>query len=173
MVKLATFGILCLLALLVSLCTKGEGRTLRVAASVLAVNWLLFAMPWIYAPLAPSFIVSSAGVRVSNLDMWALADLISLMVIGWHGRFIWWSPMLWSIYLVTLCMYSIAWALELQYVEYKYVLDGALIVQIAIILAMGGGGCADYLLDRWRRLRLLAMVNSGADKAPQGRVAGS
>ena len=152
MTKLATFGLMCAAALLVSLFAKKDGHVLRVAAAVIASNWLLFAMPWIYAPAALSFAVGG-----SNLDAWAMTDLLSMVVIAWAGRGAWWSPAIWSLYLVTLSMFSIAYALGLPYDQYLYVLDGALIVQLSMIFVIGGGDVADFLSDRWRysRLRIL------------------
>lgn len=147
MVKLATFGALCALALLASLCAKKDGQVLRVAASIILGNWLLFAMPWIYAPAAPAFVLGG-----DNLDAWALADLLSMIAIGWLARDQWWAPAVWSPYLINLSMYAIAWGSNMQYIDYMYVLDAALILQLAVVLAIGGGDCADYLLDRWRNL---------------------
>ena len=147
--KLATFGILCLLAVVVAACTRTDGRFIRASATVLAGNWLLFAMPWIYAPAAPAFAFQS-----SNLDAWAMADLLSLIMIGWAGRRTWWSPILWSPYLVTLTMFAVAWSSGLPYEQYMHVLDAALAFQLLIIFTVGGGDCADYLSDLWRHRRI-------------------
>lgn len=149
MLRLALFGLACTVALLVALPAKRDGHVLRVAALILWGNWLMFAMPWIYAPAAPAFVV-----RSSNLNIWALTDLLSMVAIGWAGWRVWWSPAVWSLYLVTLSMFAIAYATGLPYEQYMYVLDGALIVQLAVVLTIGGGDCADYLSDFWRAVRL-------------------
>ena len=68
-------------------------------------------------------------------------------------RHTWWAPVLWSPYLVTLSMHAVAWANDLEYVAYKDVLDAALIVQLATLFVVGGGGCADRVFDCCRRFR--------------------
>ena len=159
------YGIACALALLVALCARQDGHVLRVGAAVLGGNWLLFAMPWIYAPAAPAF-----AMQVSNLDAWALTDLISMVAIGWAGRDTWWSPALWSPYLVTLWTFAIAWAVGLPYVEYKAVLDAMLLIQLATIFAIGGGDCADHLSDSWKRLRVRAVGCAAGASAALSRL---
>lgn len=162
MLTMALFGIACVLAFLVALCARQDGHALRVGAAVLGGNWLLFAMPWIYAPAAPSF-----ALQVNNIDAWALADLLSMMAIGWAGRDAYWSPALWGPYMVTLSMFAIAWTGGLPYVEYKYVLDAALTLQLAVIFAIGGGDCADYLSDLGRRCRVRLMGLAARASGPR------
>lgn len=156
MLRLSLFGLVCTVALLVALPAKRDGHVLRIAALILWGNWLMFAMPWIYAPAAPAFVV-----RSDNLSAWSLTDLLSMIAIGWVGRRVWWSPAVWSLYLVTLPMFAIAYMTGLPYEQYMYVLDGALIVQLAVVLTIGGGDCADYLSDIWRASRLRFLGRSG------------
>lgn len=159
------YGIACALAYLVALCARQDGYVLRVGATVLGGNWLLFAMPWIYAPAAPAF-----ALEVSNLDAWALTDLISMVMIGWAGRDTYWSPALWGPYLITLSMFAIAWVSGLPYVDYKFVLDAALTIQLAVIFAIGGGDCADYLSDLWRTCRLRILGDGPGSTAAASRL---
>lgn len=161
------YGIACGLALLVALCARQDGHVLRIGAAVIGGNWLLFAMPWIYAPAAPAFTLGG-----SNLDAWAVTDLLSMIAIGWAGQNVYWSPALWSPYLITLSMFAIAWTVGLPYLAYKYVLDAALTIQLATIFAIGGGDCADYLSDLCGRIRLyLVGIASGATAAASRLVA--
>lgn len=119
------------------------------AAWVLAVNWLLFSMPWIHAPLAPAFLAYEYGFTFSNKDMWAVADVIALIAVMTKCRHAWWSPLLWVPYLITLTMHAIAWCNGLEYIEYRAVLDASLVMQLAVIFMLGGGGCADRVFGVW------------------------
>lgn len=132
------------------------------AAWVLAGNWLLFASAWIYAPLSPAFLLYGVGIKVKQEDMWALVDLLSLIVVAHRSRYLWWGPLLWSTYLVTLSMHAIAWGAGLEYLEYRSVLDGALLLQIAIILTLGGRGIADRVSAAWRSRILPRLPKLGA-----------
>jgi len=160
-IKLALFGVLCVLAIAVAHCAREERDCVVFTAWVLALNWLLFASYWIYAPSSPAFLLYAIGIQVKHEDMWALADLVSLVAVGWHCRNLWWSPLLWCVYLVTLVMHVIAWANSLQYTDYIEVLDAALIIQLAVIFMLGGGGCADLLSNCWTRLRGVGRTAGG------------
>lgn len=129
------------------------------AAWTLAINWLLFSSFWIYAPLSPAFLVYGAGeqlgieIAVRHEDMWALADLMSLVAVSIRCRNAWWSPLLWVPYLITLTMHTIAWCNGLEYIDYRAVLDASLVIQLAVIFTLGGGGCADRMSDLWGGFR--------------------
>lgn len=148
-----TFGLICVLAVAVSACVKVDRAPVLTAALVIATNWLLFSMPWIYAPASLAFMLSGWGIDVSTEDTWSVIDLISLMIVGGVCRRFWWSPILWSAYLVTLSMHAVAWANGLEYLDYRRVLDAALILQLATLFVVGGGDCADRVFDCWRSLR--------------------
>lgn len=79
-------------------------------------------------------------------------------------RYTWWAPVLWSPYLVTLSMHAVAWANDLEYVAYKDVLDAALLVQLATLFVVGGGGCADRLSHFWCRYSFRSMGRSSMAK---------
>jgi hypothetical protein len=172
MIPVALFGILCVAAIIAAYCARlpaGERDCAIAAAWVLTANWLLFVLPWLYSPLSPAFLLSGAGFAVTHEDMWALADLLSLIVVAHHSRNVWWAPLLWSTYLVTLCMHAVAWSAGLQYLEYRSVLDGSLLLQIAIILTLGGRGIADRVSAAWRsrvlpRLPKLAAYLAGGPR---------
>lgn len=148
-----TFGLLCALAVAVSACVKVDRGSVLAAALVITANWLLFSMPWIYAPASLAFVLSGWGIDVSTEDTWSVIDLASLIAVGLTCRRFWWSPILWSAYLVTLSMHAVAWANGLEYLDYRRVLDAALILQLATLFVVGGGDCADRLLDCWRSFR--------------------
>jgi len=158
MLKLALFGIFCLAAVLVSLCAKRDRSVMVAISGVVTVNWLLFAMPWIYAPAAPAFVAYAIGLPVHNVDAWAAVDLLSMMAVIGVGWRTWWAPLLWSPYLVKLPTYATAYAFGFQYVDYAAVLDMGLTVQLAILFMIGGGDCADYLLALGVRLRRLGRM---------------
>lgn len=172
MISVALFGGLCVAAITAGYCARlpaGERDCAVVAAWVLAVNWLLFASAWIYAPLSPAFLLYGLGLKVTQQDMWAVTDLLSLIVVAHRSRHVWWGPLLWSTYLVTLAMHVIAWAAGLAYLEYRSVLDGSLLLQIAIILTLGGTGVGDRLSAGWRgsvlpRLPKLAAYLAGGPR---------
>lgn len=148
-----TFGLMCALAVLVSACVKVDRVPVLTAALVIATNWLLFSMPWIYAPASLAFVLSGWGIDVSTEDTWSVIDLASLIAVGLTCRRFWWSPILWSAYMVTLSMHAVAWANGLEYLDYRRVLDAALILQLATLFVVGGGDCADRVFDCWRSLR--------------------
>lgn len=152
MISLTLFGIVCAAAVAVAhmarLATE-ERDCVVFAAWVLLGNWMAFSMPWIYAPASPAFVAYSLGLRAGNVDMWALFDLISLLLVAIKCRNAWWSPLLWIPYLITLTMHSIAWCNGLEYIDYRAVLDASLVMQLAVIFTLGGGGCADILLNYW------------------------
>lgn len=147
MLKLATFGLMCAVALVVAACSREDRRIATVAALVVLVNWLLFAMPWIDNDLSLAHLAKMIGMPAKHEDAWALMDLLSLVIVAWVGRSVWWSPMVWTVYLATLAMHAVAWANGLQYEEYATVLDACLVVQIAVLFVVGGDGCAAYLSD--------------------------
>jgi len=148
MIWSAFFGVACLAALVVCHHAR-EGRAcLKVAAWVVFANWALFAASW-YPAVAPSFLLYRFGVDVSPEDIWSLTDLISLSIVAYTCRQHWWSPLIWTPYLVCLCMYVVAWVNGLNYMDYNEVLDGALLVQLAVLFTLGGDACADYLSSRW------------------------
>ena len=148
-----TFGLMCTLAVAVSACVKVDRAPVLTAALVITANWLLFSMPWIYAPASLGFVLSGWGVDVSTEDTWSVIDLASLIAVGLTCRRFWWSPILWSAYMVTLSMHAVAWANGLEYLDYRRVLDAALILQLATLFVVGGGDCADRMFDCWRSFR--------------------
>lgn len=151
--SIVTFGLICAAAVAVSSCVKVDRACVVTAALVVTANWLLFSMPWIYAPASLAFIATDMGVKVTTEETWSVIDLLSLVAVGITCRRVWWSPILWSAYLVTLAMHAIAATNGLEYLDYRRVLDAALIIQLATLFVVGGGDCADRLLDRWRGLR--------------------
>jgi len=155
MIKLVTFGLLCAAAFIVAAYSREDRRCVMVAAGVVWINWLLFCMPWIYNPASPAHLMKLAGFDVQHSDMWAVADLLSLVTIILCCRRQWWSPVLWAPYLVTLAMLAVAWANNMEYVQYRAVLDAALVAQLATLFVVGGGGCADRVFDCCRSLRRL------------------
>lgn len=155
MLRLALYGTFCLAAVLVALCAKTDRQMMIVTASQMLLNWLLFVMPWIYAPASLAWIVSAHGVYIHNVDAWAVTDLLSLVLVLRIGWRVWWMPAFVMIYLIKLSTYAIAWATAAEYLEYRDVLDMGLTVQIALVLMIGGGDCADYLLSVGARLRRL------------------
>lgn len=148
-----TFGLMCALAVAVSACVKVGRNAVLTAALVILANWLLFAMAWIYPEASPAFVMTDLGVYMTHEDTWSVMDLVSLMIVGIVCRRFWWSPILWSAYLVTLSMHAVAWANGLEYLDYRRVLDAALILQLATLFVVGGGDCADRVFDCWRSLR--------------------
>lgn len=152
MIGLALFGMACVAAVAVAYAARlatEERECVVFAAWVLLGNWLTFSMPWIYAPASPAFIVYSFGLHVRNIDMWAFADLACLALVAIKCHRAWWSPLLWIPYLITLTMHSIAWCNGLEYIDYRAVLDASLVMQLAVIFTLGGGGCADRMSDLW------------------------
>ncbi len=157
--EVAISAVACVTAIAVAYHAREDRDLTIMVALIIAVNWLLFAMPWIYAPASIAFIAYDFGLPARQEDGWATVDMISLMIVAWRARDAWWSPLIWSIYLVMLAMHAIAWANGLQYVEYKYVLNAALIIQLAVIFMLGGGGCADRLLSIRADLRRMVRAS--------------
>lgn len=162
MVKLVTFGSLCTIAFLVALCAKNDRACLTKAAGAILLGWLLFSMPWIYAPASYAFLI---GAPARQEDGWALFDLIGMVFVVLSCWSVWWGPLLWIPYLITLTMYAVASANHLEYNQYETVLDASLSVQLAVIFLIGGPGCADRLLDCWRSVRGVGVSASGKHKA--------
>lgn len=155
MSKLVIFGVLCVASILIGAFARQDSRTLAVSGGVIAGNWLLFSMPWIYAPASFAFVVNAAGVSCSQLDGWAIIELCALITLVGVCWRVWWGPMLWAPSLINLTMYAVAYANHLEYVEYQNVLDASLSVQLAVIFVLGGPGCADRVLRCWRVCRLV------------------
>lgn len=151
--SIVTFGMLCAACIAVSSCVKVNRNAVVIAAMVITTNWFLFSMPWIYAPASLAFIVSGWGMYMTHEETWSAVDLFSLVAVGVACRHLWWSPILWSTYLVTLSMHAVAWANGLEYLEYRRVLDAAIILQLATLFVVGGGDCADRVFDCWRSFR--------------------
>lgn len=162
MVKLVTFGTLCVIAFLVALCSKDDRTCLTKAAGAILLGWLLFSMPWIYAPASYAFLV---GAPARQEDGWALFDLLGLVVVTLSCWRVWWGPLLWSPYLITLTMYAVAYANHLEYNQYETVLDASLSVQLAVIFLIGGPSCADRVFNCWRRVRSVELRSGGRPKA--------
>lgn len=57
-------------------------------------------------------------------------------------------------YLVTLAMHAVARCNGLEYLDYRRVLDAALIIQLATIFVVGGGDVANRLSNWWGGIRL-------------------
>lgn len=153
MVKLVTFGALCLLSVIAAACAREQRRCAVLAAMVILANWVLFVMPWVYNPASPAHLLKVAGYPSSHENMWALADLVSLCAIGWFCRDRLWAGILIGQYLGMLAMLAVAQVNGLQYVDYSMALDAALTVQLAVIFTLGGGGVSDRLSAGWRRGR--------------------
>lgn len=147
------FGVACLLAVFVCHHAREERACLRIASWVVFANWALFASAW-YESIAPAFALDRIGIYMPPEDIWSLTDLTSLCAIIYACRRCWWAPLLWTPYLVCLCMYAVAWVNSLDYMDYKEVLDGALLVQLAVLFTLGGDACADYLSRRWGLRRM-------------------
>jgi len=163
MLPLALFGASCAAVITATCLAREEREELRFAATAVGINWLLFASFWIYAPLSPAFLVYGSGeamgwaIPVRHEDMWALADLLCMIAVGLRCRLIWWAPLIWGLWFAQLTMLSVAWANGLEYLDYKPMLDASLVMQLLALLALstlGGNGCADRLLNLWRRVRL-------------------
>lgn len=158
MIKLTLFGALCAVAMFVAWHAREERQCVFLSAIVVSTNWLLFSSYWIYAPLSPAFVVFGAGealgvrLPVRHEDMWALTDLASLAVILVMCGRLWWSAFFIATYLAMLTMHAVAYVMGLEYLDYRHVLDAGLIIQLAVLLLLGGDGCGDYLLGRWDRL---------------------
>lgn len=160
--KLATFAVLLVLAIVVASCSRYDRPCLVKVAYILAANWLAFSMPWIYAPASYAFLL---GAPARQEDGWALFDLLSMVgviTVCWR---VWWAPVIWSIYLIMLTMHVVAWANGLEYVEYAAVLDTGVAVQLAVVFMVGGPGCADRLLASWSRVRSLGLLACTGRKA--------
>lgn len=157
--SIVTFGLFCAASVAVSTCVRVDRGPVLIAALVIAANWLSFAMPWIYAPVSFPFVLADYGIHVRTEDTWAIVDLLSLVAVGLVCRRLWWAPILWSAYLVTLAMHAVAWANNLQYLDYRRVLDAALILQLATLFVIGGGDAANRLSDGWRWFRSLGMAS--------------
>lgn len=153
MVKLATFGLLCVAAFVVAAHSHEERKFCVFASKVVGINWLLFSMPWIYNPLSPAHIAVTWGVPAHHIDMWAICDMTAMILLATAGRNVWWSPVLWCINMSMLATYAVAWSSGMEYVEYETILDAGLVIQLATIIAVGGEGCADRLSDCWRSIR--------------------
>lgn len=147
---IALFGGLITLAIFVAHFAGRSKERVIFCACIIALNWIQFAMPWIYAPASPAFLLPLIGVYADHESIWAVCDLLSLLAIGWVCRAEHWSPLVWGPYLSMLAMIAAAWVTGMEYVEYDHILNAALLVQLAAIFAIGGGGCADYLSARWR-----------------------
>lgn len=154
MCKLVTFGLLCVAALVVAAHSREDRAFAKVAGWTVLGNWALFVMPWVYNPLSIAHLLKVAGLPIGHEDAWALTDLASIFIIGYAGRHVWWSPIIWSLHMSMLAMLSVAWANSLEYIQYSAVLDACLIVQLAVLFLVGGEGCADHLSSLWCRLRV-------------------
>jgi hypothetical protein len=153
MIKLVTFGVLCVLAVAAAACARQDRRYALFAALVILANWTLFVMPWVYNPASPAHLMKVAGYPASHENMWALADVLSLCSIGWFCRDHLWTGILLGNYLGMLSMLAVAHVNGLKYVDYSMALDAALTVQLAVILTLGGGGVSDRLSAGWHRGR--------------------
>jgi hypothetical protein len=150
MLKLATFAILCSLAVLFAACAKEERECALVASATILGNWFLCSMPWIYNPASFAHLAKLAGLQLSHEQTWAAIDLFSMIVICWHCRYQWWSAIMWATYMIMLTMHVVAWQTEMNYDQYETVLDAALVCQLAVIFMLGSDGVADRLLAYWR-----------------------
>lgn len=162
-VILALFGLSCAAVITAACLAREEREELRFASVAVGINWLLFASFWIYAPLSPAFLVYGSGeamgleIPVHHEDMWAIVDLVCMVAVGLRCRFMWWSPLVWGLWFAQLTMLAVAWANSLEYLDYKPMLDASLVIQLLALLALstlGGNGCADRLLNLWRRFRV-------------------
>jgi hypothetical protein len=152
MCKIAFFFVMCVAAICVAYCAKEERDCVTFTAWALAANWVLFVTPWIYAPVSPAFLAYDLGFPARTEDAWAAMDLICLVAVGWKTRDLWWSPYLWGAYLIVLAMHAVARFNGLIYEDYEAVLDAALVIQLAVIFSLGGGGCADRLSSSWHNV---------------------
>jgi len=171
MCKLVTFGLLCVAALVVAAHSREDHAFAKVAGWTVLGNWALFVMPWVYNPLSIAHLLKIAGLPVVHEDAWALTDLASIFIIGYAGRYVWWSPIIWSLHMSMLAMLSVAWANSLEYIQYSAVLDACLIVQLAVLFLVGGEGCADRLSDCWRDIRRMGGPAGTSTKAFSAREA--
>lgn len=160
--KIATFGLVCLLSIAAASCARHDRACAVKVACILSVNWLLFSMPWIYAPASYAFLIGSPARQE---DGWALFDLVSLVLAAWACRRVWWAPVIWATYLNLLAMHAVAYALSIEYVDYAPVLDAGLAVQLAVIFMAGGPGCADRLCNCWVRVCALGRATRGVLEA--------
>jgi hypothetical protein len=150
MFTLITFGVMCVAALVVATFAREQRGFAVFAGSVILLNWALFVTPWVCNELSLAHLLKLVGAPATHEDMWALTDLLSMTALVVVGRNIWWSAILWSVYFAMLAMHAVAYINDLQYVEYKGVLNAGLIVQLAVLFVVGGDGCADYLSRCWR-----------------------
>lgn len=164
MIKIAFFGLAGLAALTACHFAREERGCLRAAGWIVFINWALFAASW-YPPIAPAFLLADLGMPAQPEEIWALVDFASLFAVMVVCRQCWWAPLLWSPYLICLCMHVVAWVNGLNYIDYNEVLDGALLVQLAVLFMMGGGDCADRVLGS-RLFRSLVLSTRRSRRSP-------
>lgn len=157
MLKLVTFGLLCAAALVAAAHAREDRRCVLIAAGIIAGNWLLFAMPWIYNPLSLAHMLKVVGFPARHEDIWALVDVLSLALLAHYCRHLWWSATIAAAYLGTLVTLWVGGEIGLDYDQYEHILDAALVMQLAVVLTLGGGGIADLLSDCGRRARLFLL----------------
>ena len=127
------------------------------AAAIIAGNWLLFVMPWVYNPASLAHLLKVAGMPARHEDMWALVDLASITLLAWSCRHLWWSVIIAGAYLGALALHVVAANAGLDYEQYETFLDAALVLQLAVIFVVGGRGLAD-LVFHWSRVRGLHLL---------------
>lgn len=154
---LITFGVMCTAALVVAVFSKVDRPCLVKIAAVLWLNWFCFSMPWIYAPASFEFVMHNLGLPGKQEHGWAINDMLSVIVcvtVCWR---VWWAPLVWSPFLVNLSMLAVATTTGLRYTDYHFVLDASLVVQIAVIFSLGGGGVRDRVLGSRLLRRVLGI----------------
>lgn len=166
MIKLVLFGAACVLAVIISACSREDRRALTLCALVILADWLVSNMPWIYVDASYEAILWSWGIDQRQEDGMALSDVLALIATAWLGRGVWWGMMLPSICFAKLAMHVVAMANSLKYHEYCLILDAALCTQLAVLFALGGDGVCDLLRGGWRdrvalRLPVLAPYLAG------------
>ena len=157
------------LAIICAAHTPRDGRWEAVSlACLLLVNWALFILA--YTDFSPSWALERTGVDISSPRLWMLADAIcGSAAITVAYRF-WWGRALWCVSMVQIGFHAGMDAKIFDPVFYTDVLlNGALLVQLAIFFVMGGPGVGNALYLRATRIRLLGGSARAIGARGQGR----
>jgi len=132
-------GLACAGAVIFAAHAPKDGRWEAVSlACLLLINWALFVLA--YTDWSPKLALANLGIETSSIHLWTLADAIggcAAMAIGYQ---FWWGRLLWAVSLLQMVFHAgIDMAILDPVVYVDYLLNGALLVQLAIFFRIGGG----------------------------------
>jgi len=122
-----------------------------IAASILAMNWVVFVLAysaeWLGTDIAPASLINDivGSHSVSHEATWAYADAFAAMSIVLIAFRHWWAYALWALYILQIAQHFSQSIGNGDFGLYSYGLDLIFVAMVAVFILIGGKGTLNHV----------------------------